>query len=299
MKASPPWQYSWVAGFAIVIPPAVGDFREGQPGYTIQDTWLDALGVYADKTNKKVGVFVTDDPDGRAWYGIFPGLLTQAGYDVMATDQNLGLVPLEPGDYSALIQQWIDYGVEIIWGNSPSPHFKAMWEQAHTLGFKPKVVSVGRGALFWKDVSGWGDDLPWGVGTEMWWSENFPATECPGIGDTTPASLAQRWTTAKNGPVSQAIPCGYLSVQVLVDAIRRAGSLDRTKINTAIAQTDLQTINHRVKFDPNEHFSREPLFFGQWVKTASQWAWELPITFSKHPWLAAQSDQAVFPVPYP
>jgi ABC-type branched-subunit amino acid transport system substrate-binding protein len=297
MQANPPWEQSWMAGFAIIIPPAADDFRSGKPGYTIQDTWLDALSVNADKTSKKVGVFAADDSDGRGWYSLFPDVLKTNGYDVVGSDQNLGLVPLDGTDYSDLIKRWKDNGVEIIWGNSPSPHFQAMWAQAHALDFKPKIVSIGRGALFWQDVSQWGDDLPWGVGAEGVWSPKFPASEAPGIGNTTPQSLGERWTAAKHEPVNPLIGSGYAAVQVLVDAIRRAGSLDRQKINTAIGQTDLQTIEHRVKFDLNEHFSRGPIFFGQWIKTEDESGWDIPITFSKHSWLPAETDRAMFPVP--
>jgi ABC-type branched-subunit amino acid transport system substrate-binding protein len=82
----------------------------------------------------------------------------------------------------------------------------------------------------------------------------------------------------------------------LFDAIQRAGSLDGKAINAAMAQTDLQTINYQVKFDPATHFSWIPLFVGQWQKTSNPWVWECPITFSRHDFLKATA-QFIFPVP--
>ena len=62
--ASPPFDYTWALGFAIATP--------GPPGYTILDSWKEELDKYGDKTNKKVGVFATDEPDGAAWYDSSP-----------------------------------------------------------------------------------------------------------------------------------------------------------------------------------------------------------------------------------
>jgi branched-chain amino acid transport system substrate-binding protein len=109
-------------------------------------------------------------------------------------------------------------------------------------------------------------------------------------------SLAERWTKAKNQPVNPAIGSGYRSVQVLIDAIQRAKSVDADKVNQALAATDLMTIGHRVKFDAS-HFNRTPLYFGQWFKTNDAAGWELKVVFSKHNFVAVQA-QPVFPVPY-
>jgi branched-chain amino acid transport system substrate-binding protein len=97
-------------------------------------------------------------------------------------------------------------------------------------------------------------------------------------------------------PLNPAIGPGYRSIQVLVDAIQRAGSLDSDKVNAALAQTDLPTIVHRVKFDEN-HFNRGPLMFGQWFKTDKPEKWELKLIFSKHDFVPATA-QPVFPKPY-
>jgi branched-chain amino acid transport system substrate-binding protein len=85
-------------------------------------------------------------------------------------------------------------------------------------------------------------------------------------------------------------------VQVLVDAIQRAGTLDTEKVNAALAQTDLPTICQRVKFDENQ-FSRGPLMFGQWFKADTPEKWDLKIVFSKHDFVPATA-QPMFPKPY-
>jgi branched-chain amino acid transport system substrate-binding protein len=292
-ETSTKWQYTWATGlFAIVAPAKEGDFR-AKPGYTVMDTWRAMLDLFGGQTNKKVALIASDEPDGRGWYTLFGPALKEMGYNVIGIEKNLGLMPLETTDFSSVIKQWKDANCEIFWGNCPGPFFGAVWKQAHTLGFKPKMVCIGRAPLFYADASAWGGDLPWGIGVEVWWDPSFK--DSPGIGGTTPASLAERWTKETNQPLNPAIGPGYRAMQVLIDAIQRAGSIDGEKVNAALAQTDLMTIGHRVKFDEN-HFSRGPLMFGQWFKTDKPQKWELRVVFSKHDFVPAV-DKPIFPRP--
>jgi len=289
------WPYTWATGlFALGEPALPPDFRAGVPGYTVNDTWLELLEQFGDQTNKKVAVIAADDSDGVGWYSSLPDILKNAGYSPIGTDKKLGLLPLETADFSAVINEWKSNGAEILWGNAPAPFFGAAWKQCRTLGFKPKMVSIGRAPLFYQDVTAWGGDLQLGVGCEIWWVPTI--TEYEGIGSTTPQSLAERWTKAKNQPVNPAIGSGYRTVQVLIDAIQRAGSVNGPAVNNALATTDLMTIGHRVKFDEN-HFNRTPIYFGQWFKTNDAAGWALKVVYSKHSFVATEA-QPVFPIPY-
>lgn len=295
-EAPEKWKYTWDTGLMTIATPLSdsSDFRYGKAGYTVVDTWLSVLKTLGSQTNKKVGVFAADDPDGRSWYTIFGPVLKKEGYTAIGLDKNLGLVPLETTDFSSIIKAWKDAGVEILWGNAPGSFFGAFWKQCASLGFKPKIVDISRGALFYNDVTAWGDDLPLGVGTEVWWDPSMK--DSPGIGSTTPQSLADRWTAAKSQPVLPGIGPGYRSVQVLANAIQRAGSIDPDKVNTALAATDLKTIVNRVKFDEN-HFNHGPVMFGQWFKTDKPAGFELRIVHSDHDFSPA-SAQPIFPIPY-
>src|ERR1035437_15197 len=125
-----------------------------------------------------------------------------------------------------------------------------------------------------------------------------PLTDSPGIGGTTPESLAARWNAAKNQPVLPNVGAGYRSVQVLADAIQRAGSLDPEKVNDALAKTDMKTIVNRVKFNA-DHFNYGPvMFLGQWFKTDTPEKFELKIVYSANPDFAPASAPPIFPMPY-
>lgn len=291
----PPWPYTWFTGFAIVIPAAEGDFRYNKKGYTSTDQWLAMLDMFGNKTNKKAGIFASDDPDGIGWYANFPAALEEWGLDVLGADRKLGLFPMGTTDFTPIIKEWKNYGCEILWGNCPGPDFGAMWRQCQAQGFQPKIVVAVRAHLFYIDANSWGGDLPLGVAGDTWWSPNFK--DSPGIGGTTPMSLYERWVKATGQPLNPAIGHGYPSIQVLVDAIERAGTLNAEAVNKAIGETDLMTVTNRVKFTEEEHFSRLPLFFGQWQKTDKAWVWECPVIISYHDFCPVEAE-AVFPIPY-
>lgn len=295
MKSESPtkWQYSWgVGGFSINTPVKAGDFRADKAGYTIFSTWTGMLDQFGPQTNKKIGLICSDEPDGRGWYTLFGPALSKLGYTVVGLDRKVGLVPLETTDFSSIIKEWKDAGVDILWGNCPGPFFGSLWKQAKGMGFNPKMVSIGRGAMFYQDVNAWGGDLPLGVSTEIWWDPSMGGAV--GFDGTTGKTLADRWVKETKRPVYPAIAPGYASVQVLVNAIERAGSLDPEKVNAALATTDMPSMRQRVKFDEN-HFSHVPIVFGQWFKTDNAQKWEIKVVYSNHDFWP-KTGKPVFPL---
>ncbi|MGD9318318.1 MAG: ABC transporter substrate-binding protein [Desulfobacteraceae bacterium] len=292
---TPAWQYTWAYGFAIGTPPPKDDFRHGKQGYLMVPTWFGALGAYADRTNKKVAAFGADDPDGRNWYMAFTGLATDAGYDCYRAKDQFGIFPPGTTNFTSIIREWKKYGCEILWGNSPAPDYAILWRQSRAMGFKPKIVFATRAALFPRDVGAWGGDLPQAVGMETFWDPSIQ--NAAGIGGTTPRSLAERWTKKTGEPLNQSIGWSYMSVQVIIDAITRAGSIDREKVNKALADTDLKSIFGRIVFDKKTQFHRMHVAFGQWQKTDKPWKWEAPIVFSFNEDIPATAKM-IFPMPY-
>jgi branched-chain amino acid transport system substrate-binding protein len=287
------WPYTWAAGaFAIATPSPASDPR-GFP--TIVDTWSQMLDTYGPQTNKVAAVFAASDPDGVGWYGLFPQALKDKGYTVVGIDKSLGLLPPETTDFTSVINEWKAANVQILWGNAPAPFFGAMWKQAAALGFQPKMVSIGRAALFYEDVTAWGGNLPNGVCTELWWSNSFK--NCPGIGGTTPQSLYERWNQSTGKPLNPAVGIGYKVAQVIFDAIQQANSLDGTAISNALASTNLNTIGGLVIFDEN-HFSRGPLVYAQWQPTTTAQKWALQVIYSKLPNIISTTAEPIFPIPY-
>ncbi|MFC1868526.1 ABC transporter substrate-binding protein [Thermodesulfobacteriota bacterium] len=290
-EAGGKWKYTWECGFAIGMPSPPGDFRS-KTGYRMVEVWMEYLGQVAGKTNKKVGAFASDDPDGRGWYGAFTGIIKEAGFNVIGADKELGMAPLDTTDFTPMIRQWKANNVEILLGNCPAFWFGTLWRQCNSMGFKPKIVIAERAAMMYQDIMAWGGDLPWGITALIEW---LPTLKAKGIGDTTPISLDKRWKAASGQPTHQLVGPGYSQIQVLMDAIERAGTLDRDKVNKAVGETDMMTIRHRVKYDQFQ-FSRMPICFGQWFKTDTPAKWDFKVIFSQHDFYPVQA-KPIFPLP--
>ena len=110
-------------------------------------------------------------------------------------------------------------------------------------------------------------------------------------------SLAERWVKDTGRPVNPGIGWGYNGMQILADAIERAGSLDSEKVCAALSKTDMPTISSpQVMFDEN-HSATLPVFFNQWFKTDKPWVWESKVVVSYHDFLPEEAE-LMFPIPY-
>jgi branched-chain amino acid transport system substrate-binding protein len=294
-EAAGNWSYTWAAGLF-----AIGDPGDKGPGYTIADTWLAMLDLVGNETNKIAGVFASDDPDGVGWHDAFPGILEDWGCTVVASEESKSLLPVDTSDFSSLIDEWVSNNVSIIWGNAPAPFVGTLLAQAYaTEGFAPELISIGRAPLFYDDVASWTGNTPLGVLVETWWDPAWgesPGVSAPGIGDTTAESLAARYLTDTSADaVNRGIGAGYSLIQVLVDAIERAGTLNADDVCDALAETDLMTIRYRVQFDENQ-FSRGPLVYSQWQWDDEEEDWVCPIVLSKHDFIET-TGEVLFPIP--
>jgi branched-chain amino acid transport system substrate-binding protein len=63
--------------------------------------------------------------------------------------------------------------------------------------------------------------------------------------------MAKRYQAKFNAPALATAASAYAAVQVLVDALTRAKSVDRQAIRDALAATDMATVVGHVKFNPD------------------------------------------------
>ena len=122
-------------------------------------------------TNKVVGILCPNDPDGNAWSDPnvgFPAGAAAAGYTVVDPG------PLRDGttDYSAIISQFKDAGVEIVTGVMIPPDFATFWTQCQQQEFQPKAVTIGKCLLFPSAVEA-SATTPIGLSSEIWWSDRI------------------------------------------------------------------------------------------------------------------------------
>ena len=143
-------------------------------------------------------------------------------------------------DMTPLIQGAKDAGCEVVFCNGPFPDDITLLTQMAQLGYKPKGIIMVEGA----DDPAWGQALgPLGayvVASPEW----HPAMDFPGVAELNAAYEAAYGTVTHHnaGPA-------YASIQVIADAIERAGTLDREAIRDALATTDVMTVTGQIKLD--------------------------------------------------
>jgi len=294
--------YTFTSNFHIATP-----LDPDVPGYLIKDIgfeFFDAVGVTNE--TEVVGVYASNDGDGKGWYELMGAMLEDAGYTTSAWEVDgegagigTGLFPMDTVDYSAIVNEWVDDGVNVMWGNCPAPHFKDLWTQAYAAGLRPKVIFGARAALFWTDQTALigPPDLATGVGLENWWHNDYDPIVCPGFGTTTPQSLYERWVADSGEQLNPNIGWGYAKVQVMVDAIERAGSLDGAAIRDALETTDLDTIAYKIKYGAADHSSPAPLYYFQWFWDEDEDTVVLKVVHCKHDFLDTTGE--AFLMEYP
>jgi len=295
-EVSPPWKYTYQMSFAIVVPYPPGSPCD-KPGYTLAETWLLFLNDIAPQTNKIAAVYASDEPDGRGWFALIPGILEEAGFTVCGMEKELGLFPVGNTDFSGLIQEWIDSDCDLLLGNAPGVDTGVLLRQCRAMGFKPKATWAGRGSLFYQDINAWGGDLPLGIAIEAMWRPTYDPELCPGIGDTTPMSLYERWVEDTGEPLNIAISFGYLADQVIIDAIERAGTLEADAFCDAVAETYMNTVQGPIWMDKDNHWAGYTVGVAQWQKTDKPWVWECPLVFVPQDFMGEETE-LIFPIPY-
>jgi branched-chain amino acid transport system substrate-binding protein len=243
---------------------------------------------FKEQTNKVVGGVWPNDPDGAVWAEHFGKALRDMGYRVV----DVGRFPYGMQDFSGFINTWKKEKVEILTGVVPPPDWAVIWRQCHQKGFKPKLATIGKAVLFPAAVNALGGDLPRGLSTEIWWSPWHPNKSA--LTGQTPKSLSEAWEKDTGRQWTQPLGFDYAQMEVAVDVLKRAASLDKKKIRDALAGTDLETMVGRVKYD-ERHICELPLVGGNWVK-GKKWPWDLQITDNRGAPHIPLTGKTVFPI---
>jgi branched-chain amino acid transport system substrate-binding protein len=168
------------------------------------------------------------------------------------------------------------------------PDFATFWKQAGEEGYKPKIATVSKAALFPAFLEAMGDAA--GISAEVWWSPNHPFRSS--LTGERAADLAGAYTSATGRQWTQPIGFAHALFELAVHVLQRAGDVgDRQGVVDAIQATNLDTIvgpvdwTSRLADFPN--VARTPLVGGQWRK-GGRWPFELEIVSNAtHPEIPA------------
>jgi branched-chain amino acid transport system substrate-binding protein len=181
-----------------------------------------------------VGIFQEATDWGEELGALWEEEAANFGYDVVFHET------YAPGstDYTDLILQAQAADVEIALSLPTPPDGFALYQQMGELGFKAPFNLVVRAA----DVPTWNDlgDAGNGVLLSAGW---HPDLGFPGID-----AMNQRHIDEEGRPADPIVGGAYSLIQIVADAIERAGTLDHDAVRDAIAATDLMTVAGPITF---------------------------------------------------
>ena len=218
------------------------------------------LADLAVQTNKKVAVLHDNGPDGQVVGGqIWPSIAKDNGYDVV---QNSSF-PVDNTQFTSIVAEAKGKNADILLADAITPQAVSIRKQVASAGYSPKVMVIEKGAEPVQFAEALGK-LADGVMVGGYWDPSFPF---PGAAD-----LAKDFEKETHQTSSQHVADSYAAAQVLLDAIKAAGSTNAEKINSAISKTDKTYVVGPVKFDAN-HTSKLPMVELQWQggKTVIVW----------------------------
>ncbi|MBI5442963.1 MAG: amino acid ABC transporter substrate-binding protein [Deltaproteobacteria bacterium] len=146
-------------------------------------------------------------------------------------------------DFSAQILAAKAAGADAVLSTPSPPQSMQLVRQMKQLGYAPKATVLIRGpdlTTYWDSM---GADAQYIISDGNWHEGfAFPKNQ----------RLVKDFFAANPQEKSIGLPVGaaYAVVQIVADAIERAGSLDREKIRTAIQATNLVTVRGPVTFQP-------------------------------------------------
>jgi branched-chain amino acid transport system substrate-binding protein len=145
-------------------------------------------------------------------------------------------------------------------------------------GFHPKMVTVGKAALFPSTVESISNGLGDGLTTEIWWTPSHPFESS--LTGQTAQELADAYETDTQKQWTQPLGFTHALFEIAADALQRTSDIDdKQAIIDAIKATNLDTIVGKIQWGtgPVPNVAKTPLVGGQWVK-GTEFPFDLVIT---------------------
>jgi len=220
--------------------------------------FLDAS-IPAAQRPKKVALFLERTDWGKEMGSHWDGRGREHGYQVVTN------AAYAPGakDFSDLILKAKSAEAEAVMALPSPPDGMTIIKQMKELDFNPKVNIFIRAA----DPPVWsqnlGKDGDYVLLSPGWhFAARYPKV----------AELNEAHQKRLNRPADPIVGPSYACIQILADAITRAGTLDHAKLRAAIAATNMTTVVGPVRFRP-DGAGDVRVYFQQWLKGKQELVW--------------------------
>ncbi len=161
-------------------------------------------------------------------------------------------------DYTSYITQMMQAGCDGVFSGVWGALFPAFAKQGKTFGFFDRVTYVSAGEIASPEVAEqMGDDMPSGIWANSYEVFYFPATEEHNV---YVEEVKKR--TGDKYPDSWPIT-GYIAMQFLAEAIKKAGSTDTDAVIKALEGLSIETPIGRQTIRASDHQANRGQFWGQ------------------------------------
>jgi branched-chain amino acid transport system substrate-binding protein len=220
--------------------------------------FLDAS-IPAPQRPRKVALILERTDWGKEMGSLWESLAKQNNYQVVASGE------YAPGakDFSDLILRAKSASAEAVFTLPSPPDGMTIVKQMKEFDFSPKASVFIRAS----DPPVWsqnlGKDGDYVLLSPGWhFAARYPKV----------TELNEAHQKLSKRPADPLVGPSYACMQILADAIPRAGGLDRDKIRDAIAATKMTTVVGPVRFRP-DGTGEVKVFFQQWLKGKQELVW--------------------------
>lgn len=220
--------------------------------------FLDAS-IPAAQRPTKVALFLERTDWGKEMGSLWESLAKQNKYRVVASGE------YAPGakDFSDLILNAKTADAEAVFTLPSPPDGMTIVKQMKELDFSPKASVFIRAS----DPPVWsqnlGKDGDYVLLSPGWhFAARYPKV----------TELNEAHQKLFKRPADPLVGPAYACIQILTDAVRRAGALDRDKIRDAVAATNVTTVVGPVRFR-SDGTGEVKVFFQQWLKGKQELVW--------------------------
>jgi branched-chain amino acid transport system substrate-binding protein len=239
------------------------------------EVYLEGVIDMAAKRGLKTVALIHDDT-------IFPKAVAQGALE-LAKKRGLSVVLVEAypkgtTDFSAILTKVRVANPDVLAAGTPGEDAVAITRQLKTLNVNPKMFAVTTGVDLpqFYQILGRGAEFVYGPSQ---WEAELVALRAGGL-----IPIARQYPGAREfveshrnefpgAEISYHTAGGYGGCQVLMEALRRAGSLDREKVRAAILKMDLNTVYGAFKVDKDGFQVGHRMVMFQWQDGKKSIVW--------------------------
>lgn len=247
-----------------------------------------ALDKLKDQTNMKVGFMFDSAVDGVLMSQMVGEELAKRGYEVF----DPGRYPEDTTDYTSVVKQIQAADCDIVYGNMALPQFQTAWGQFHELGYKPKVLIVGKALCFGTDVESLGEGRGENIIVEHNWDASY-GYNSPLLGMSS-QEIAEKFET-EFGTQNPGTELGYdiAAFEIIQAALQACKDLEPATVRDAIGGVEMTGIFGDYKFNAEDHVSVFPITTAQW-RSGGKWPYEVHVVSHGNFTVIPEEDPQIF-----